>query len=159
MIRSSFINALKENSLILKQFIESMSDKEIHHKIKNYWTIYDHLEHLVITQIMLLKRLELFIKEENPVIVPFVPEDKPKSAENLKSISGLLEKYAMFRAKQIAVIEKADEHVWEKNARHNEYKKYTFEILVRHIILHDAFHMYRMEELWIRKEQNINELK
>jgi hypothetical protein len=72
MIRSSFINALRENSLILKQFMESMSDDEIHHKIKNYWTIYDHLEHLVITQIMLLKRMELFINEENPVIVPYV---------------------------------------------------------------------------------------
>jgi predicted transcriptional regulator YdeE len=39
-----------------------------------------------------------------------------------------------------SIIKKAKRGVWQKEGVHPEYKKYSFEILLRHMLLHDSFH-------------------
>ncbi len=158
MIVDDLVTGLKANESILRQFVESMSEAEIRRRIRDYWTIYEHVEHLALTQMVLLKRIELFIAEENPTIVPFTPDSKSQEAPGEKPIASLVEKFCAYREKQIASIRAADEHVWGKIGKHENYSSYSFEILIRHILLHDGFHMYRMEELWIMKERYIKEL-
>ena len=41
-----------------------------------------------------------------------------------------------------------DDQLFETGTR-----SYDFEILVRHIALHDGTHLYRMEELWLMTDQ------
>ena len=41
-----------------------------------------------------------------------------------------------------------DDAVWEREAVHPEFERYTLELLVvHHIVAHDGFHLYRMAEL------------
>ena len=42
---------------------------------------------------------------------------------------------------------------WEKTATHPEYEQYSLIILARHILMHDHWHMYRMEELWLTRDE------
>ena len=106
---------------------------------------------------MLQKRIQLFFKEEHPQIVPFIP-DKNAEPQQLKPIPELLDLYASWRAKHIELLKNADESIWSKEAMHPEYTHYNFDIAVRHILTHDGFHFYRIEELGLLKEENIKPL-
>ena len=51
------------------------------------------------------------------------------------------------------LIREAPPDLWDKNATHPEYGIYTPEIMIRHIMIHDYLHMYRIEELWLTKPE------
>jgi hypothetical protein len=157
MIVNDIVTVLELNKNILCQFIEQMTESEMNNKIKNYWTIYEHIEHLASSQKILLNRIKQFIEEDNPIIKSYGPEKEENGNKN-QSVKKLLKEYGELRNEQINKIKNVNKNIWEKEGRHEEYKKYTFEILIRHAILHDSFHMWRMEELWIEKEKYIQEL-
>jgi uncharacterized damage-inducible protein DinB len=157
-MNKAFLDVLEGSKEILKQFVEQLTEAEINRRIKDYWTIYEHIDHLVVCQKLYLGRLGQFIKEDNPVMKPFTPEDNP-TIENRKSTDRLIADFCALRDNQIKLIKKAKKDVWVKTGKHEEYERYSFEILIRHMILHDSYHMYRMEELWIEKEKYIKELK
>lgn len=156
-MKKAFIISLENNKAILKQFVERMAEQEINKRIKDYWTIYEHFDHLVVCQKLYLERLGYFINEEHPVMKPYTPEDKPNVGK--ATIEELINEFCKCRDKQIRIIKNAKKDVWERTGSHLEYSKYSFEILIRHMIFHDSYHFYRMEELWIEKEELIEELK
>jgi uncharacterized damage-inducible protein DinB len=158
-MKKAFIIALENNKKIVKQFFEILTEQEIHRRIKDYWTIYEHMDHLVVCQKILLGRLEQFLIEENPIMKPFVPDDKPKIENKKKEAKELISEFCALRDKQVKLINGAKKNIWEKVGTHEEYEKYSFEILIRHILTHDSFHLFRMEELWIMKEEYVKELK
>jgi hypothetical protein len=149
------IEALGDNIEILFAFVGSMDNERIMEKRKgNYWSVYEHIRHLSQTQDMLYRRLEQFIHDDSPSILPFSPveQSEPESGDP-KPICEHMRNFELWRNKQIELIKRAEASVWTKEANHPEYEKYTFEILIRHILIHDSFHMYRMEELWILKDE------
>lgn len=153
MVKRTYISSLRRNAEILTDFIGRMEAGEIERRIGDFWTIRQHLEHLVESQKVLLRRMELFVTEESPVIRPYTPDGSAAADE--PSVKALLAEFESLRDRQIALISKAGRRVWEKAGEHPEFKKYDFDILVRHAILHDGFHMWRMEELWIKKDELI----
>ncbi len=159
MKNGELIEALEDNIEILFAFVGSMGNERIHERRKDkYWSVYQHIRHLSTSQAMLYGRLEQFVREENPAVLPFGPEDTSEAAEaEPRPISELMRSFELMRKKQIELIRKAGPEVWTKEAKHPEYEKYTFEILIRHILIHDSFHMYRMEELWILKDEFLGE--
>jgi hypothetical protein len=157
MIENDFVKILDLNKNILCQFVERMTDTEINKRIKNYWTIYEHIEHLAFSQNILLGRIKQFIEEDRPVIKPFDAENRTFVGKY--SVKELLQRYCELRDEQIKLIKDAANDKWKNEGVHEEYKKYTCEILVRHAILHDSFHMWRMEELWIENDDLIKELE
>jgi hypothetical protein len=159
MIKKYLLSSLSNNKYILKQFVSQMSDEEIRKRILDYWTIYEHLDHLVLTQKILLGRIQQFIVEDNPIMKPYIPDEKAVVENNNKTAMDIVNEFIKLRDMQIALIRKANRNVWNKKGIHPEYKKYSFEILIRHVLLHDSFHMCRIEELWIENEDLIKELK
>jgi hypothetical protein len=157
MDKQTYIVNLKNNAEILRDFVDKMGPDEIHNRIKDYWTIYQHVVHLAESQKVLLHRMNLFLSEARPVIKPYAP-DGDDSADN-KPIGYHLDEFERFRNQQIVVIKNAGEEVWMKTGEHPEFKKYSFDILIRHALMHDGFHMWRMEELWIKKDDLILELE
>jgi hypothetical protein len=155
MKRTELIAGLQNNVAVLRGLVAAMDAQALERRIKDYWTVKEHLEHLVICQRMLLGRMEQFLVEGCPIMKPYIPGDAPAAK---KSVAEMLDEFESLREKQLALIEGASEAVWAKGATHSEYKEYGFEILVRHTLLHDSFHMCRMEELWIMKEELIKEL-
>ncbi|UCF96684.1 MAG: DinB family protein [Spirochaetaceae bacterium] len=156
----ALIQGLKLGSGILEDFLAGIPEAALHRKRReDFWSLYEHVEHLAITQLMLYKRLERFVKEEHPEFVPYFPDEKEEKREKkIKPVAEILSSYRRWRDKQVQLIEKADSALWEKTATHPEYEQYGFKILVRHILLHDSFHLYRMEELWLSRDEYLTEL-
>jgi len=158
MIKKDLLLGFANNKNILRQFVSAMREDEIHRRIKDFWTIYEHIDHLVLTQKILLGRIQQFIVEEKPVMRPYTPDAAPAVEDARKNARELMSEFCKLRDMQIALVRKARRAVWLKAGSHEEYSKYSFEILLRHLLLHDSFHMARMEELWIKKEELIMEL-
>jgi hypothetical protein len=158
--REELIQGLRLGPGILEDFVTRVPAQELYRSRKEgLWSLYEHAEHLAATQVMLHRRLERFLSEERPEFVPYFPdEQEPKAEKANKPIAGILSIFARWRGRQVELIEGADEKIWQKKAVHPEYEQYGFEILVRHILLHDGFHLYRMEELWLARDEYLKPL-
>jgi hypothetical protein len=156
------LDGLKRAPRILSAFVQTIPQDKLDRKRgEGFWTITEHVNHLAQVQPMLLARLERFMKEEHPEFVPFIPinasgESVPSPA---MSTTSALNQFADFRAKQLVILADADDIAWQKTATHPEYTSYSLYILTRHILMHDYWHMYRMEELWLTKDAFLTKLE
>jgi uncharacterized damage-inducible protein DinB len=157
--RQSLIEGLKLGPQILEDFVLGIPEDQLHRKRgEGFWSLYEHVEHLTLTQLVLYKRLERFVQEDRPEFVPYFPEEEDQREKQIKPVADILSAYRHWRNKQVQLIEGGGTALWEKTAIHPEYEQYGFKILVRHILLHDSFHLYRMEELWLTRDEYLTEL-
>lgn len=155
MIKETYIQSLKHSITILRDFAEKMTPEEIQYRVRDFWTIGEHIEHLADTQTIMLERMKQFAAEEHPAMVPFVPSDERKT---FRSVEEALSEYSSVRHAQIELLESLDDSCFQRKADHPHYKRFTLDILVRHAISHDGIHLWRMEELWNLPEDKITEM-
>lgn len=159
---SNIIDGLKQAPSVLLDFIRTIPEEKL--KLRRgdgFWTIAEHASHLAEVQPMLLTRLERFRDEPNPEFIPFLPgdgEDQPETPL-LMEMEVALKEFAVFRQKQVQLLEAADPAILEKTGVHPEYEQYSLPILARHILMHDYWHMYRMEELWLTRDAYLTRLE
>ena len=160
MSRKQLVEALKLNPVILKDFVAAIPEPALDRRRgEGFWTIYEHLLHLVETQEVIQGRLELIRDQARPVITPFVPRELPRPRGGGRPSAGeLAGHFAGWRERQLRLIEAAPQALWEKPAEHPEYERYGFEILVRHILVHDGLHFARIEDLWLLKDEFLGPL-
>lgn len=155
------LDGLRRAPGILAEFVKTIPKSNLDlRRGEGFWTIAEHVGHLAQVQPMLHDRLKRFIEEEHPEFVPYLPgkdEGEPDTPVFL-DISTALEQFERYRHKQLLLLEDADENVWQRTATHPEYDHYSFYILTRHILLHDHWHMYRMEELWLTRDDYLTRL-
>jgi uncharacterized damage-inducible protein DinB len=125
-------------------------------RTKEAWTIREHLYHIVSVQEMLLKRMEKIRDEEQPVIAPYFPENQKKQDRLYGSVEAAFSEYGSMRKKQIELIESLAAKDLSKEASHAEYLSYNIPIIVNHMIFHEYWHMYRIEELWLTRDEYLN---
>jgi uncharacterized damage-inducible protein DinB len=124
-------------------------------RTKDAWTVREHLYHIVSVQGMLLKRIEKIRDEENPVITPYFPENQVEQSKLYSSVEAAFAEYKALRRKQIEVLKSLGAKALAKEARHAEYASYNIPIIVNHMIFHEYWHMYRIEELWLARDEYI----
>jgi len=153
------IEALKRMPGVLAEFLRDVPEEELHRRRgRGFWTVYEHLEHLVTVQDVLYRRLVLIRDEEQPEITPFLPEQggsEDAAAGPRLGCEALLALYTRRRVRQVELLAAADPSVWDKQALHPEYERYGFAILVRHILFHDGFHLARMEDLLLLRDEHL----
>ena len=155
------LEGLRRAANILSAFVHTIpADKMNLRRGDGFWTIAEHVSHLATVQPMLLERIQRFMNEEQPRFVPYIPdEDEPESMPPQLEPGAALEKFAHSRNQQLALLETSDAAVWQKTGVHPEYEHYSLYILVRHILMHDHWHMYRMEELWLTRDAFLTKLE
>ena len=159
MSRKHLLEALKLNPVILKDFVAAIPEPALHHRRgEAFWTIYEHLLHLVETQEVIQRRLELIRDQPKPVITPYAPKRLQSGSGGHPAAGELVGQFARWREAQLRLIEAAPEPLWDRAAEHPEYQRYGFEILVRHILVHDGLHFARMEDLWLLKDEYLTPL-
>jgi uncharacterized damage-inducible protein DinB len=127
---------------------------------EGFWTIAEHVSHLAQVQTMLLERLQRFMNEDRPEFVPYIPgDDETETRPPYMEQNVALESFAHHRKEQITLLEKAEDTDWQKTATHPEYELYSLYIQVRHMLMHDHWHMYRMEELWLTRDAYLTKLE
>jgi uncharacterized damage-inducible protein DinB len=149
------IDSLESNSDILERFIQQISEDSLHRKRgEGIWTVHEHLHHLALVQPVMFKRIRLFKNGGKPVIKPYVPGPEEEKERTVKRpVAELVRTFRDWRNKQVELARSCGPEAWEKTGEHPEYDQYSLEILLRHILAHDGWHMYRMEEIWLAKDE------
>ncbi len=156
------LQGLKGNVAILTALVASIPEEKLDlRRGEGFWTLAEHASHLAQVQPMLLERLQRFRTEACPRFVPYIPgaDEETSDTPERMEMDIALKQFGEVRTRQIELLEGADPATWQKSAEHPEYDRYGFYILTRHILMHDYWHMYRMEELWLTREAYLTELK
>jgi len=154
------LEGLRRSGRILAEFVKTIPAAKMNiRRGDGFWTIAEHVSHLAQVQTMLLERLQRFMDEDRPEFVPYIPgDDEADSRPPLMEPDAALETFRRLRRQQAELLEGADSAAWQKTASHPEYEHYSLYILVRHILMHDHWHMYRMEELWLTRDAYLTQL-
>ncbi len=153
---------LRQTPKIFNAFMKTIPESKLNlRRGEGFWTIAEHVSHLAEVQPMLLGRFQRFMQEEHPQFVPFNPTkdgEEPVTPASLSTAVALLQ-FEEYRKKQLVLLENADAGIWQRTANHPEYDHYSLYILARHVLLHDYWHMYRIEELWLTKDAYLTRLE
>ncbi len=117
------------------------------------WTIREHIYHIAQVQPMLFSRILKIKNEEQPVIVPYFPENETERTALYTSLDDAFSKYKDIRNKQLSLIDQLTEAALNKDAVHGEYIQYNIPIIINHMVFHEYWHMYRMEQIWLTRDE------
>jgi hypothetical protein len=140
--------------------LESMLTSIPHDLLKSQrragkWSIHAHVCHLPTAQGVLMARFRQFQREAAPEFIPYQP-DQVEGEETLITLN-LVEEVARFRSLREELlslaVQETEAAFWNKEARHPEYFLYTPLIMLRHILMHDHLHLYRIEDLWLTRPE------
>ena len=148
------LESLEKIPTLLKNLIEEIPRELLkQERITGKWSIYEHACHIIVVQPMLIKRMEKFINETSPVFEPYFPNkmEKPENLMNM-DLNEKLNQFPEYRKKLINLVVNFSDEDFNKKASHPEYRLYTPYILLRHILMHDMLHMYKIEELWLTND-------
>jgi uncharacterized damage-inducible protein DinB len=148
------LDSLKQSPTVLAAFVGAIPASKLDvRRGEGFWTIAEHVSHLAQVQPMLLERIQRFIEQERPEFVPYIPgegDEGPGTPARMEMAAALAQ-FRSVRERQLALLARVADPVWQRQAVHPEYEQYSLTILARHILMHDYWHMYRMEELWLTR--------
>ena len=151
--RKQIVESLRQSPAILQDLISRIPQEKLHlRRFPGKWSIHEHACHIVDVQPMLIDRLKRFGEKGDIIFKPYLPGTNSGDS-HLKKLD-LKQSLICFHDLRNRLIETSAnlvEAAWEKIAKHPEYELYSAEILLRHILLHDHTHMYRIEELWLTR--------
>ncbi len=147
----AIMESLRNAPAILQGLVSTIPEAALQRKrCADCWTITKHILHLAQVQPMMSERVRRIIDEEHAVFVPFLPGKDESAAPALETdVQKSLQIFSEQRKQQVKMLECCTPEIWQKTATHPEYEPYGLYILARHIVMHDHWHMYRMEELWL----------
>ncbi len=155
------VDGLKQSPKILAGLVKAIPEDRLDvRRGEGFWTIAEQVSHLSEVQPMLLGRFQRFLEENHPEFIPFIPssgDDGPKTPPRLDIIVALSQ-FEDYRERQLKLLEELDIDAWQKTGSHPEYELYSLSILARHVLMHDYWHMYRIEELWLTRDTYLTKL-
>jgi hypothetical protein len=161
------VEGLRLSPDVLEQLAAEIPGDQINlRRRRGFWTIAEHLSHLAFVQPMLFERLERFRDEQRPDFTPYLPDVQSDGGqqndgpdEPILSPETGLERFRSWREQQVNLAVSLPDEFWNHEGTHPEFHRYTPGILLRHILMHDHWHMYRMEELWLTRDQYLTDLQ
>jgi uncharacterized damage-inducible protein DinB len=141
--------ALSETPRLLKELITEIDSERYKEKIiKGKWSIHEHATHIAVGDVYgFQKRLDDFKQEEKPTFESLSGDnfdiDFFMKLDLKKSISDFFE----IRQRTIEMAKEFNSNDWNKLAVHPEYKRYTPYIMLRHLLMHDHNHLYKIEDM------------
>lgn len=146
---------LSATPMILAEMLEEIPSSMLKQKrIPGKWCIHEHACHLKDAQGMMRNRFQIFKNTPNPVFEPFLPGSDSTPDNHLinMDLDSSVKSFTEDRKELINFLETFTDEDWENEGTHPEYRRYTPAIFLRHIMMHDHLHMYRIEELWLTND-------
>lgn len=153
--KNTLISNLHSTPMLLSAFIGQIPVTLLKSRRKpNKWSIHEHACHLAQAEVMIHERFIRFEAEDQPEFKPYLPGNTISDGDLIYlDLSEQLHQFESMRAKTLNLLKSFDDGIWSKEGKHPEYINYSPFILLRHLLMHDHFHMYRMEELWLTKQE------
>ncbi|WP_117879351.1 DinB family protein [Aureibaculum luteum] len=145
----TILNALSETPRLLKELISEI-DSELYKEkmIKGKWSIHEHATHIAVGDIYgFQKRLKVFRQEEKPIFEPLSGDSFDKNFFLKLDLKKTINDFFEIRQRTIELTKAFNSNDWNKLAIHPEYKTYTPYIMLRHLLMHDHNHLYKIEDM------------
>ena len=153
---SEKLDLLSAGPELLKDLLKQIPDELLKiRRIKGKWSIHEHVCHLAEAQAMIMERFRIFKEVQNPEFKPYIPGSSETPDDHLLKMDfhESLEKFTVLRKELVSFLETFTNENWQNAGAHPEYKHFSPEMFLRHIIMHDHLHMYRIEELWLTNDE------
>lgn len=152
---SAILNSLKLVPEVLTGLIADIPEEQLHlSRGQGFWSIAEHLKHLAELQPVFCQRIQAFFDQEKPVVTPTNTTDTQVRVD----VAQVLKSFQAGREKVLELLGQAPAGVWSKQGAHPRYKSFDFHFMVRHILVHDYWHMHRIEDLWLGKDETLKPL-
>lgn len=157
----AILRGLQDSATILSNLVTAIPEEALHRvRGEGFWTIAQHVAHLADVQPMGLGRLTRMLQEDPPEFVPFFPDEQTDSKP--APPPPVEQSLADFRKGRQAIVDlltgiAPDD--WARTAIHPEYQQYGVHIFARHILMHDHWHMYRIEQLWLTRDDYLTSME
>jgi uncharacterized damage-inducible protein DinB len=147
------LDALRNLPAVVEPYFRSIPPDRLDlRRTPEAWTLREHLYHVAAVQGMLLGRMTLLRDDPQPVVVPYFPQNEPALADRYPSVDAAFTEYRTRRLEQLALLEALAPEQWSKPAQHPEYERYDLSLVVHHLVFHEYWHFYRIEELWLTRD-------
>lgn len=152
----SKLEVLAKSPDFLEELVSEVPEDRLKkRRIPGKWSIHEHACHLTDAQQMILERFQTFKDVSNPQFTPFLPgnDDTPDDHLRQMELQQALQDFRTGRREMIELLETFTEKDWQNEGHHPEYERYNPHLFLRHVMMHDHFHMYRIEELWLTTDK------
>lgn len=152
MNRQDILSIIEKAPSLLEDLISEIPGEILKLKRRpGKWSIHENACHLAEVHRMMIERFKLFKTVRNPVIKPYLPGSTETPDDYLMDLDlhDCLGRFRKDRAIMLDLLQTFSEEDWTNPGSHPEYIKFNPEIFLRHIMMHDHLHMYRIEELWL----------
>jgi len=153
------LSILSQTPHILKELVDEIPIDQL--KVKRQagrWCIHEHVCHLFEALHMMLERFKTFKRVKNPSFKPYLPGTNDVAASSTlidMNMDKCLIGFKRERMKLLELLKSYDKDDWKNEGSHPEYVRYNPAIFLRHIMMQDHLHMYRIEELWLTTNEFI----
>ena len=145
------LDSLKKTPLILENLVKRIPNEKLKlRRIPESWSIHEHACHIVDVQPLMNERFKVFIMDSKPTFESYFPGKIDSDSHLIKmNLEKSLHEFYNYREELFGLLENVQETYWRKKGEHGEYLEYTPYILLRHLLMHEYYHMYRIELLWL----------
>ncbi len=148
------IDTLEKGPVFLQNLLASIPPSLLkERRKKGKWSIHEHACHLPVAEQMIQQRYRRFLQEDRPDFASYIPGETVEDNLIDDNLEQAITKLVTMREETIDLLRSFQQDDWLKKADHEEYTDYGAYILLRHHVMHDHFHMYRIEELWITRDE------
>jgi len=152
------LDALANGPTFVRELLSEIPQEMLKvQRIPGKWTIHEHAVHMTMVDDIMIARLQMFRDSGQPEIVPYFP-DKLEKENSLLDLD-LQERLTYFdeaRGRFVEALKSLPAEVETRRAKHPEYLEYTPRIMMRHVMMHDFLHCYRIEQLWLTRDEYLN---
>ena len=103
--------------------------------------------HLAHTNEMFAERVEQMLELEEPPIKVIDAALEDIESYKTADMDRVMKDFARGRRRLVERLEKLYPQDWQRRAVHSEYQNYNVQMAVEHLLLHEAHHLYSMEQL------------
>ena len=152
---TAIIEGLEGSIPIFSDMLRSIPTEVLDIKrAEDFWSLHQHAAHLADVQPMGLERMRRILTEDVPEFEPFIPyQEEETEKPPLAPVEEIIANFKSGREQQLQLLKKASPEDWKRTAVHPEYERYGLFIFTRHVLMHDHWHLYRMEELWLTRDE------
>ena len=143
------LNALAETPRILSELINEIEPNLYKKKIiQGKWSIHEHATHIAVgDRYGFQKSIKEFKLTENPIFEPLSGESFENNFFLELDLMDSIKKFNQIRKESIELALSFNVNDWNKPSIHPEYKAYTPYIMLRHLLMHDHNHLYKIEDM------------
>ena len=150
----ALIQRLKAHPEEIRSFSDGLSEEQRkEHPAEGKWSLHELTMHLCEVQDVFIERIARMLTEEKPKITPYVPDEGRENGFHLtENFSKRLKEFEVQRTTLAALLETLTDEQWQLQGEHPEMKHYTIEIAVEGLMRHEEHHLYRMFNLFSKRE-------